>query len=454
MRLIDRLRPTQPAIERQSLEDFITQFSFQNAIYGASGLSGSGNGETIPNNFTAYVTQAYQKSGVVGACISARMLLFSQARFQWRRRSTSEVFGDTALAALERPGPSRTTGELLAAMEVDVSLAGNAYVARRARRGQTPVLRRLRPDWVTIVIDSPNDDPNHLDSEVVGYLYQAGGSGGAKPETLDVSEVAHFSPMPDPLAQHRGMSWLTPVLDEILSHSSFTTHKRTFADNAAVIPYAVMYPEMEEEEFKKLIRAFRRQHEEGEQRGRSVHLMGGADIKPLGANLQELDFKSVQGASETMVCANARVPAVVAGVSEGLSGSSLNAGNYSQSRRQFADGWAHPSWEMVSAALEKLVRPRPSGTELWYVTDEVPFLREDRKDAAEIQQIKAGSIRTLIDGGYTAESVVSAVEAEDYSLLVHTGKLSVQLLPDESAGDAGVPSSSNGQGDPEPATAT
>jgi hypothetical protein len=64
---------------------------------------------------------------------------------------------------------------------------------------------------------------------------------------------------------------------------------------------------------------------------------------------------------------------------------------------------------------------------LWYDADNVPFLREDEKDAAEIQGARATTIAGLITAGFTPESVVKAVEAGDYRLLQHTGLYSVQL---------------------------
>lgn len=78
--------------------------------------------------------------------------------------------------------------------------------------------------------------------------------------------------------------------------------------------------------------------------------------------------------------------------------------------------------------METLIRP-PSGSQLWVDSRDIPFLREDRKDAAEIQQLKATTIRTLTDGGYEPTSVIAAVEAEDMTLLRWTGLLSVQLQP-------------------------
>jgi hypothetical protein len=73
--------------------------------------------------------------------------------------------------------------------------------------------------------------------------------------------------------------------------------------------------------------------------------------------------------------------------------------------------------------------PPPPGSELACDTRDVPFLREDQKDAAEIQQVKAQTIRTLIDAGFDPDSVVKAVDADDRSLLVHSGLYSVQLQP-------------------------
>jgi hypothetical protein len=64
---------------------------------------------------------------------------------------------------------------------------------------------------------------------------------------------------------------------------------------------------------------------------------------------------------------------------------------------------------------------------LWYDARDVPFLREDAKDAAEIQGVQSRTIRTLVDAGYTPASVMAAVRASDWSLLVHTGLFSVQL---------------------------
>ena len=40
--------------------------------------------ETIENDFGSYVQQAYKSNGVVFACMLTRLMVFSEARFQFR----------------------------------------------------------------------------------------------------------------------------------------------------------------------------------------------------------------------------------------------------------------------------------------------------------------------------------------------------------------------------------
>jgi hypothetical protein len=106
-----------------------------------------------------------------------------------------------------------------------------------------------------------------------------------------------------------------------------------------------------------------------------------------------------QGAGESRIAAAAGVHPTIVGLSEGLQGSSLNSGNFGAARRLVADRTMSWLWRNAAGSLEILVPP-PAGASLWYDASGIPFLREDRKDAAEIQQIKAATIRQLVDAGY------------------------------------------------------
>ena len=84
--------------------------------------------------------------------------------------------------------------------------------------------------------------------------------------------------------------------------------------------------------------------------------------------------------------------------------------------------------ENLTASLQTII-PTPQGSRLWFDLWDVPFFRDDAKKTAEVISEQANTIRTLTDAGFTPDSVVKAVKANDMSLLVHTNLFSVQLQP-------------------------
>jgi hypothetical protein len=127
----------------------------------------------------------------------------------------------------------------------------------------------------------------------------------------------------------------------------------------------------------------------------------------------------------TRIAAAAGTPPIIVGLSEGLEAATY--ANYAQARRRFADGTIHPLWQNAAGSLQRVVQRPDPFVRLWYDASDVPFLREDEKDAAEIADVQAKTIRTYIDGGFEPDSVIAAVEANDRRLLKHSGLYSVQL---------------------------
>ena len=391
-----------------------------------------GNKETAPNSFIGYIQQAYKSNGAVFACQMVRTSLFSEARFQFQRITAGrpgKLFGTQALDILETPWSGATTGDLLSRAIQDADLAGNFFGC--LHQGQ---IKRLRPDWVSILLgnmDSPVDgqpSAGDLDAEVIAYVYQPGGPGsGQKPQTLMPDEVIHFAPIPDPAATFRGMSWLTPIMREIMSDSAATSHKLAFFENAATPNMIIaMDPTMTNVQFNEWIKTFRHEHEGTSNAYKTMYLAGGATPHVVGNDLKQMDFKTVQGAGETRIAAAAGVPPVIVGLSEGLQAATYS--NYAQARRRLADGTMRPLWRNFAGSLERIIQV-PGGARLWYDDRDIPFLQEDRKDAADIMLVKAQAINTLVLAGMDPQTVIDSVEADDLSQLEHTGLTSVQLHP-------------------------
>jgi len=394
--------------------------------YGGNGWSGQrSDREQIENSFSGYVETLYKSDGVVFACMVARQLVFSEARFQFRRMNggrPGDLFGTSALSVLERPWPNGTTGELLSRMINDVDLGGNAYVVREGNR-----LRRRRPDWIQILLSAPPEVA--VSSDVEGYAYWPGGIGRGSPQIYLVDEMCHWSPIPDPDAEYRGMSSLTPIIREITADQAATTHKLAFFKNGAKLgPIFRLAADVSVEKFRQFKAAADEAHVGPQNAYKPLYVGGGADVTLASADMQQLDYRAIVGAGETRIAAALRVHPVIVGLSEGMQGSSLNAGNYAAAKRNFVDGTIRPLWRSVSAALASIVSV-PTGADLWYDARDIPYLREDAKDAAEIAQTMAATVSTYVTAGFEKASVIAAVEASDLSLLVDTGLVSVQLLP-------------------------
>lgn len=391
----------------------------------------TGDKEKIPASFDGYVTGAYKDSPVVFACELIRMSVFSEARFMYRRLNKGrpgELFHTPSLNVLRRPSKGETSGEMMTRAILDVDLGGNHFAVRIGGNK----IRRLRPDWMTIVLGSDREDdvdPVHdPDADVVGYLYFPGGDRYKEPLTYLPEDIAHWAPIPDPQANYRGMSWLTPVIREVQGDKQASKHKNRFYEKGATPNMIVKGQWVDPDLMSKWVKLFRSEYEGVSNAYKTLVLGSGMDAEVVGSNFQQLDFKALQGSAETRIAAASGVGAVMAQFSEGMEGSALNAGNYAAARRRVADAVFRPLWRSFCGAYENIV-PTPRNAELWYDERDIAFLREDEKDAAEIQNLRATTVRQLVDAGFEAETVVDAIENDDFSLLAHSGLFSVQLQP-------------------------
>lgn len=422
MRLIDRLRPSSPSARGiSSLEEYIAAVSGQ--VYGPAVQQTLTDGRTVqaaPDTLRGHAGR-FASNGVVFACIATRLSVFSGTRLAYQRLRQgrpSELFGDESLRILERPWTGGTTQDLLSRMLLDTDLAGNSYWRRDGNE-----LTRLSPDRVDVVLERTET----YGMRKVGYAYWPDGHRGdiTQMVPLLLGEVAHFAPIPDPIAEYRGMSWLSPLIREVLADDLMTQHKRAFFNNGAtpnmVIKHGAGATREQVERFQAM---FDDTHTGVENAYRTLQIGGGADVTVVGKDLKELDFKIVQGAGETRIAAAAGVPPILVGLSEGLASGTYS--NYGQARRRFGDGTLHPLWGNLAGSLQTLVPP-PGGSRLWYDARDIPFLREDSKDAAEIAQKQATTMASLVQAGYTPESVQRAVGSGDFGLLEHSGLYSVQL---------------------------
>lgn len=389
------------------------------------------------NTFLGYAEGAYKQNGVIFSVSMARARPFSEVAFKWRRKKDTgggpALWGNTDLEILETPWAGGTTQDLLMRAEQDITLGGTAFWAREdGVNGAPDRLRRLRPDWTEFILTAPPDQA--VASDIVGIKYTPGGPWSGGPSRLylisdnpDFTEAAYWAPIPDPDALFRGMSWLTPVIDEFRADKAATLHKLKFFENAATPNLAVSLKEsIGPDKFRDFVRQMTEASGGTQNAYKTLYTGGGADVRVIGADMKQLDFAITQGHGETRVCAAGGVPPIIVGMSEGLQSATYS--NYGQAKRAYGDLFLRSQWRSFCGALAPILNV-PSDSKLWYDAKDVAFLREDAADIATRQTAEMGTISSGIAAGFVPDSVVKALMNDDWSLLEHSGLVSVQLQP-------------------------
>ncbi len=397
-------------------------------------------GAQVTYNGNAY--QAYQLTNPAGgayvgtnpivfAVAAIRTQLFSEARFQFqqlRNGKPGDLFGTSDLQILEEPWPGHTTRDLLTQVEMDVVTQGQSYWVKN-----DGYLLRLEGSKVYIVTESVYEAAltgNQVGERLSYYVYKPDND-ARHWTTFLPEEVCHYMPYPNPQNRFIGQSWLSPCLPDIVTDEAITAHKQSTIQNGANLSTVIsMSADVSPEEAQQFIEIFRRQHEGPQNSAKTLFVGGGSDVQTVGQTFENLMLQATQGSGEVRIAAAAGVPPTIVGFSEGLKGSTLNAGNYGEARRRLSDVTMRPLWGSFAGAMASLINV-PSGARLWYDDRHIAFMREDQADAAQILDNTASALLKLIQMGFEPDAAVDAITAGDLSRLGghHTGLYSVQLQP-------------------------
>lgn len=378
----------------------------------APGFASSGNGkEASPLGIVRQARAAVRDNGVVFAVQSVRQALFAEARFIFQSMQDDHTFGDQSLSLLEHPWPNADSGELLARLCLGGSL-GNGYIRKAVPEGAgDPVLVEMRQEDVTILSQELHDDLGRTWKQPVGYLEDMGP--GREPQIYTTAEVAHFSPVPDPFARWRGMSYLTPILGEVRTDQQLTKYKTFHLENGAMPGLVVKYTtKLTTKTVDILRRRLKARYGGPDNAGNVLVLDEGADLSVAGSTLEQLQADAVTKAGERRVCA-AGGPGmlVICGFEEG---------DYTAAVRRLADLWARPWWRMACASLEHLVptSANVADVRLWYNVGGIAALREGELARGQAFLVNVQGIASAVAAGYSRETSVLAAAANDVAVLV------------------------------------
>lgn len=378
---------------------------------------------TESRNFHSYVQEGFKGNGPIFSLIAVKAFALSEIEF-----ATLNVEREL------KPPPSVLSasrlGRLVMELEIDADLAGTGF------QWLTPDGEwiRLRPDRVDVAWGERMQG-GLVKPVVLSVLYWQEGRNVGRPVPIPPDEVVVYAPIPDPDHPFLGQSWIQSVAIEGDADNLMTRHKALFFQNAATPNVAILSEKKLDPDVKKVLRdQFSARHEGWENAYRTVYLEGGADIRVLGQNMEQMAFSATQAGGETRLAAASGVPPVVVGFVQGIQSATYS--NYGQAMRRFADLTCRPRWRLMCNALSNVL-PMPAGGRLWYDDRHVAFLQQDAMDRATIDKEKALTAEAWIRAGYEPGSVIEAIDSGDITKLVHTGLTSVQLLPPGEGEDGG-----------------
>jgi hypothetical protein len=375
---------------------------------------GSPDREAVLPQFTAWAQKAHASNSPVFAAFLIRMMLLAEARLCFQALDDKHLYGNTDLSLLEHPwGPESTTGDLLARMEQDAGLTGQAYIW--APPGEDRLVR-LRPDWTTIISEIVHADGGGQYRRKVGYWMEPpkGITGQGQGQFYPAAEVCHWAPIPDPSADFRGMSWLTPVMRDIAGDDGLTQYKIKYLQNSAspnlLIKYAAKLQDATVDKIRERMAA---RHGGVDNAFKTLVLDQGADVTVIGNSLAQMDFSNVAAAGTERILAASMVPGVLVGL-EPLRGAGKG---YQESKHKLADLWARPQWRSVCGALGQLITV-PAGARLWFDTADIAALQDGAMERGQTALVNMQAVLTGTQAGYTRESVTIAVTSGDITKLV------------------------------------
>ena len=402
MRLIDRL------IHRSGYwEGLASGAAILTSSYGSS------DREPVLPQLAQYAQTANASSAIVFGAALVRMALFSEATFQFQAKDDKHLFGTQDLAKLEVPfGAPSTTGDLLARMEQDTFLAGNAFIWDAPGESR---LVRLRPDWVTIVSELvPVAGGGHYRRKV-GYWWEPPKNvlGQGAGFLVPAEECVHWAPIPDPCADFRGMSPLTPVYRDVAGDDGLVQYKIRYLENNASPNLLIKYSQKLQPGTVDSIRERMHARYGGVANAfKTLVLDQGADATVIGNSMQEMDFSTVSSVGTERILAACSVPGVLVGL-EPLRGAGRG---FEESMQKFANLWGRPQWRSVCGALSPLLDV-PGGNRLWFDVSDIAALQDGEMVRGQAALVRAQALLALVQAGYTHESAVAAVDSSDLSQL-------------------------------------
>ena len=308
----------------------------------------------------------------------------------------TEVTSHAVLDLLRRPNDFYTGQEMVESGQQHVDLTGEGWLVVR-RIGPVPAeLWVVRPDRMAPV--------PHAEKFLAGYIYTSPDGEQVPLETRDVLMIR----MPNPLDPYRGMGPVQAVLTDIDSSKYSAEWNRNFFLNSAQ-PGGVIEVDkrLTDPEWIEMTTRWREQHQ-GVSNAHQVAVVEQGQWKTVNFTMQDMQFTELRNLSKEVIREAYGYPKFAAGEVDDVNRATADASSVWFARRLTV-----PRLQRWKGLFNNDLLPLFGATAANLEFDfESPVAEDEEAENAE-RSSKATAAKTYIDAGFTAESVVDALELPD-----------------------------------------
>lgn len=343
-------------------------------------------------------------STLIGSCVSWIANAFVQTYPVVMRYRGADRFGEAdrrhpAARLIRRPTLDPDTGRssyswipLIQATVLSLVVDGNSYWLKRRSLSGAVVQLWYVPHWMIEPI-AESGSTRYIDF----YRYRPGG----RTIELPPSEVVHFRDGLDPDNVRKGMSKTKKLLREIYTDEAAARFTASLLRRHSV-PGIIVAPKMPLENPDDAKDVQRRLDEDftGDNRGRSMALLGPADVFPYGFSPEQMKLGDLRDIPEERVSAATGVQAAVVGFGSGLQSTKVGATMAELVDLSWQNGALPPIRLVQAEATEQLLPDFDDVTEddeILFDTSHVPIMADYHTKIAQKHEV-------LVKGGIEMRS--------------------------------------------------
>lgn len=319
---------------------------------------------------------AFKQHPIAGACIRVITEFVSAIPLQVYMKRAGQV---TVLPThplqklLDNPSFARSSKQLRAAFATDFLIYGNALwrIAKRNDAGQPSELRRVNPEGVQIVyVDSEGDIVSWSITDHFGRVQDY-----LPEDIIHFKDIDATAPdQPDVFGYPRAAA----ALNSIASDKEASDYVRQIVNNDGTPTLAViLQSDMSEEDASMLQNRWHELNVLRGRRGRAAFMNGVQDIKPIGFNLQNLEFPDLRRINREDICSAFGVDPRIIGAGSASNDSSLSGAQYVEARARLVQHTIEPMLSTVEDMLNLWLAPEFGNVHIRFDKDALRDLIED-----------------------------------------------------------------------------